>query len=175
MNKEIPTNDWITIDRDPHAIKAAQLRAKLCIKYQRQLKSTSNNVVNDAMITADNSKIITSITDDCFKNDAKPSALIASLDSLNHCTNSAEPLPEQRQEEHSEHSKQCCSTASTAPTGESTVVSVIASASTLNAIHFLKETAAGITGADGLAMIGSKRKEATNVKRSNKKKCFHPQ
>jgi hypothetical protein len=32
------------------------------------------------------------------------------------CTNSAEPLPEQRQEEHSERSNQCCSTASTAPT-----------------------------------------------------------
>jgi hypothetical protein len=77
-NKEVPTSTWITIDRDHHAIKAAQLRAKLCMKYQRQMKSTANIFLNDTTITTDISKTITTITDDNKENDAKPSASTAS-------------------------------------------------------------------------------------------------
>jgi hypothetical protein len=62
MNKEVPTNDWITIDRDPHAIKATQLRVQLQRKHQRRMKFTANKVSNDAATTTYNSKIVTNIT-----------------------------------------------------------------------------------------------------------------
>jgi hypothetical protein len=59
---DIPTSGWISIDRDPHAVKAVKLRFKLQWKIQSKMKSTAISTSNEAKIITSNSKIVTNIT-----------------------------------------------------------------------------------------------------------------